>query len=241
MATPITELGRRERTHRWPQILPGGKTVVFTSSTSAVGGFDDAVIEAVSLADGRRKTLLKGGTFGRYLPTSKGSGHLIYVSRGTLFAVPFDPAALEVRGPAVPVLEQVSYSSDTGAAKLDVSPSGTLVYENGESYSGLVTLQWLEEGGKTRPLLAKPRKYGRPSFSPDGRRLALEILDGSNRDIWVQDLERDTATRLDRVPGSGGPVLDARRWRRPVATAPADKGNRMALVLRARRKTSGVL
>jgi serine/threonine protein kinase/Tol biopolymer transport system component len=206
MATPITELGRRERTHRWPQILPGGKTVVFTSSTSAVGGFDDAVIEAVSLADGRRKSLLKGGTFGRYLPTSKGSGHLIYVSRGTLFAVPFDPAALEVRGPAVPVLEQVSYSSDTGAAKLDVSPSGTLVYENGESYSGLVTLQWLEEGGKTRPLLAKPRKYGRPSFSPDGRRLALEILDGSNRDIWVQDLERDTATRVTFGGNAVGPM-----------------------------------
>jgi serine/threonine-protein kinase len=180
--------------------------VVFTSNTSAVGGFDDAVIEAVSLADGHRKTLLKGGTFGRYLPTSKVSGDLIYESRGTLFAVPFDPAALEVRGPAVPILEQVSYSSNTGTAKLDASPSGTLVYENGESDAGLVTLQWLEEGGKTRPLLAKPRNYGRPSFSPDGRRLALEILDGSNRDIWVQDLERDTATRLTFGGNAVGPM-----------------------------------
>jgi len=195
---PLTELdrARREATHRWPQILPGGKTVIFTSNTSTGGGFDDGVIEAVSLADGRRKTLRQGGTFGRYLPASKGSGHLIYVNRGTLFAVPFDPAALEVRGPAVAILEQVAYSALNGAAKLDASPSGTLVYENGGSDAGLVTLQSLEESGKTRPLLARPGNYGRPSFSPDGRRLALEILDGSNSDIWVQDLERDTATRL---------------------------------------------
>ena len=40
----------------------------------------------MSLTDRRRKTLQRGGTFGRYLP----SGHLAYVNRGTLFAVPFD-------------------------------------------------------------------------------------------------------------------------------------------------------
>jgi len=197
-ATPLTQLddSRRERTHRWPQILPGGKTVIFTSNTTTAGAFDDAVIESVSLTNGRRKTLRQGGTFGRYLQTSKGSGHLVYMNRGALFAVSFDPAALEVLGPAVPILEQVAYSALNGPAKLDVSPSGTLVYENGGSDSGLVTLQWLEQGGKTRPLLAKPGNYGRPSLSPDGQRLALEIQDGSNRNIWVQDLARDTATRL---------------------------------------------
>jgi serine/threonine protein kinase/Tol biopolymer transport system component len=197
-AMPLTEVdrGRRESTHRWPQILPGGKAVVFTSHTAPIGLFDDAVIQAVSLTDGRRKTLRQGATFGRYFPTTTGVGHLVYVNRGTLFAVPFDPAALEARGPAVPILEQVAYSALNGPAKLDASLSGTLVYENGGSDAGLVTLQWLEEGGKTRPLLAKPGNYGRPSVSPDGRRVALEIVDGSNQDIWVQDLERDTATRL---------------------------------------------
>jgi serine/threonine-protein kinase len=197
-AAPLTELDRerRERTHRWPQILPGGKTVVFTSHTSVIGGYDGAAIEAVSLVDGSRKTLVKGATFGRYLRASSGSGYLLYVDRGTLFAVPFDPATLEVRGSAVPVLEQVAYSPGNGSAKLDVSQSGTLLYENGAYSSSLVTVQWLEEGGKTRPLLAKPGNYARPSISPDGRRVALEINDGSNRDIWVQDLERDTVTRL---------------------------------------------
>ena len=208
-AVPLTKLdaGRLERTHRWPQILPGGRAVLFTSNTNSVGGFDDAAIEAVSLVDSRRKTLVKGGTSGRYLAASRGSGYLIYVNRGTLFAVPLDPIALEVRGPAVPILEQVTYNSGVGAAKLDTSQSGALIYENGESSGGLVTLQWLEESGKTQPIIAKPGNYGRPSLSPDGRRLALEVLDGSNSDIWVQDLERDTMTRLT-FDGKGnlGPV-----------------------------------
>jgi serine/threonine-protein kinase len=68
-AAPLTKLDaeRGERTHRYPQILPGGRAVVFTSNTNSVGGFDNAAIEAVSLVDGRRKTLVKGGAFGRFI------------------------------------------------------------------------------------------------------------------------------------------------------------------------------
>ena len=104
--TPVTDLQSGEVTHRWPQILPGGKAVLFTAST-ATGAFDGANIEVMSLADHRRKTLVRGGTFGRYLP----SGHLVYVNRGTLFAVPFDLDRLEVRGTPAPVLDQVGYNA----------------------------------------------------------------------------------------------------------------------------------
>ena len=195
---PLTRLddAKRERTHRWPQTLPGGKTVLFTAHNRSVGGFGEATIDAVSLTDGRRKTLIRGGSFARYLPTSKNSGHLVYLNKTTLFAVPFDPATLELRGAAVPILEPVAYSAPTRGAKLDVSQSGTLLYENGDASGGLVTLQWLEENGKSRPLLAKPGNYARPSFPPDGRRLAVEMNDGANPEIWIQDLQRDSMMRL---------------------------------------------
>jgi serine/threonine-protein kinase len=62
--TPVTDLQNGEATHRWPQILPGGKAVLFTAHT-VLGGFDAANIEVMSLADHRRKTLVRGGTFGR--------------------------------------------------------------------------------------------------------------------------------------------------------------------------------
>jgi hypothetical protein len=107
--TPLTELAPGEIAHRWPQILPGGKAVIFTAYPS-ITGVEGATIQALSLRDGRRKTLLRGGTFGRYLS----SGHLAYIDRGTLFAVPFDADHLEVHGKPKPVLPEVEYSTAWG-------------------------------------------------------------------------------------------------------------------------------
>src|SRR5262249_38898721 len=104
---PVTELETLtgENSHRWPQILPGGNAVVFTSS--AASSSETANIEVMAFGDRRSRTLVQGGTFGRYLP----SGHLTYVNRGTLFAVPFDVARLEVHGTPAPVLDQIDYNS----------------------------------------------------------------------------------------------------------------------------------
>ena len=199
--TPVTELQSGEQTHRWPQILPGGKAVLFTTSTSGTG-FDGANIEVISLADHRRNTLVRGGTFGRYLP----SGHLIYLNRGTLFAVPFDLDRLEVRGTPSPVLDRVDYSVLTGSAQFDFSQSGTLIYRSGETGGGLLTVQWLDTAGKTQTLLAKPGAYGRPGLSPDGQRLALEVTEESGTDIWSYDWKRDTMTRLTFTGTAFNPV-----------------------------------
>ena len=206
--TAVTQLAQGEATHRWPQILPGGKAVLFTSHTST-NGFDGANIEVVSLsgdgADHRRKILQRGGTFGRYLPGSNGTGHLVYINKGTLFAVPFDPGKLEVRGTPSPVLEEVASSTSNGSAQFEFSRNGTLVYRSGGG-SGLLTVAWLDGAGKTQPLLAKPGAYGRPSLSPDGQRLALEITDASGPDVWVYDWQRDILTRLTFGGLSTSPV-----------------------------------
>ncbi len=194
---PVTQLAQGEVTHRWPQILPGGKAVLFTSNIGAA--FDGANIEVMFLADHQRRTLQRGGTFGRYLPGSNGTGHLVYINKGTLFAVPFDAEKLEVRGTPSPVLQEVAYSTLSGSAQFDFSRNGTLVYRSGGATEGnLVIVQWLDAAGKTQPLLAKPGGYQRPRVSPDGQRLALD--DGS--DIWVYEARRDTMTRLTFGGGS---------------------------------------
>ena len=192
--TPVTDLQSGEVSHRWPQILPGGKAVSFTANT-AVGAFDAANIEVMSLADHRRKTLVRGGTFGRYLP----SGHLVYVNRGTLFAVPFDVDRLEVHGTPAPVLDQVGYNVVNGSAQLDFSKSGTLIYRSGGSGGGLLTVAWLDGAGKAQPLLKNPGSYNRLKISPDGSRLALDIAG----DVWTYDWQRDIMTRLTFNGGNG--------------------------------------
>jgi serine/threonine-protein kinase len=183
---------RGEITHRWPQILPGGKAVLFTAHTRAIGGYDEASIEVMSLGDGHRKTLMRGGTYGRYVP----SGHLLYVNRGSLFAVPFDLGALEVRGAPAVVLNQIAYSRRDGDAEFEASQTGTLVYRSGGTRGGLVTVHWLESDGKTQALLPKPGDYARPRLSPDGRWLAMEVGDGLTQDIWVYDVERGAMNRI---------------------------------------------
>jgi len=189
---PVTELAVGEFfLPRWPQILPGGKTVLFTAAPG-LNAYDSANIEVMSFADHKRKTLVRGGTFGRYLP----SGHLVYVNGGTLFAVPFDLDRLEVHGTPVPVLERVAYSFQSGFAQLDFSRTGTLVYRAGGALGGRVTVQWMDSTGETQPLLAKPGFYLRPRLSPDGARLAMDMRVGANQDIWVYDWKRSGMMRL---------------------------------------------
>jgi len=202
--TAVTELEGEERTHRWPQILPGGKAVLFTTENVTVG-FDDARIDAVTLADHRRKNLLRGGTYGRYVAAPGGRGYLTYVSRGTLFAVRFDPEKLETSGSPTPVLQQVSYSSMFGSAKLSFSRTGTLMYRSREIDASRVVIQWLGADGKSQPLLDKPGLFVNPQFSPDGDRLAVANEDAKSG-IWIYDIRRDTLSPLTGERNGTHPV-----------------------------------
>jgi DNA-binding winged helix-turn-helix (wHTH) protein/Tol biopolymer transport system component len=183
----LTELAPGEIAHRWPQILPGSRAVLFSAYTSMTG-LDGATIEVQSLQDGVRKTLVRGGTWGRYLP----SGHFVYIHNGTLFAIPFDPEGWEVHGTPTPVLEDIAYSAAWGGAQIDFSRTGALVYRSSKTGEGLVTVQWLDDSGSTRTIIPVPGNYLSPTLSPDGGRVAL-ISEG---DIWVYELGRGSMTRL---------------------------------------------
>ena len=91
-----------------PQVLPGGEWLLFTLATAATAdGWDKAQIVVQSLKSSERKTLVSGGSDGRYLPT----GHLVYALGGVLFAVPFDLPRLAVTGGPVPIVEGVKRSA----------------------------------------------------------------------------------------------------------------------------------
>ena len=144
------------------------------------------------MASGQRKTLQRGGFYPRYLP----SGHMVYVHEGTLFAVPFDLKRLEVTGQPAPILEGVVTTPNNGAAQFSFSETGNLVYVAGRGGFQNVSIYWMDREGKFTPLRETPGNYTNPAFSPDGKRLALEINDGKRRDIWVYEWERDALTRL---------------------------------------------
>jgi serine/threonine protein kinase len=189
---PLT-LGKQvgEVTQRWPQVLSGGKAVLFTSNTHLTN-YEDAEIVVYSLTSGQRKTVQHGGFYARYLP----SGHVVYMHEGTLFAVPFDLKRLEVTGQPAPILEGVLANPASGAAQFAFSDTGNFVYVSGGAGNQKLSIYWMDHEGKFAPLRETPGDYRSPAFSPDGKHLALEIFDGKRSDIWVYEWERDTITRL---------------------------------------------
>ena len=180
-----------ELMQRWPQVLPGSKAVLY-SSLGASGTWETGEVVVRALPDGPRKVLQPGGYFARYAR----SGHILYSHEGTLFAAPFNLERLELTGPSVPAIESLLSSNNSGAAQFALSDSGTAAYVSGATATNAAPIVWLDQSGKTLPLRGTQADWSSPSFSPDGTRLAMDISDGTQADIWVYDWARDTLSRL---------------------------------------------
>ena len=182
-----------EADHVWPEFLPGGQSVLFTI-TPARGGIENAQIAVLDLKAGTYKTLLRGGSHAHYVPT----GHLVYGAGGTLRAVRFNLARLEVIGTPVTVLDQV-VMTPAGAVDMVIAANGTMVYVSGGMGGAAGSLVWVDRAGHEEPLSAPVRTYTFPRISPDGTRIAVDIRD-QERDIWIWNLARQTLTRLTFDP-----------------------------------------
>jgi serine/threonine protein kinase/Tol biopolymer transport system component len=190
---PLTTLdaSRREVTHRWPQVLPGSQVVLFTAHTFT-GRYDDASIEAVEVKSGERKTLYRGGYFGRYLP----SGHLVFARRNTLFAAPMDLARLELTGPAVPVLDSIVGEPDLGHLEFTCSTAGDALALTGQRQAPKAVPAWRDQAGGSTPLPMPAGEYADPRASPDGQRVALTVQEGPTRQVVVYERGRENPFRL---------------------------------------------
>jgi hypothetical protein len=189
--------------------------LLFTEHASTTN-FDTANLVVAPLPGGDPKVVVRGGYYGRYVagglasPKRSEGGHLIYMNQGTLFAVRFDLDRLETVGPAVPAIEGIAASPAVyGTAQVALSSDGTIVYVPGVLASAATPIDWLTRDGKTSPIRMEKADWGNPRVSPDGRKLAMDISDGKQHDIWVHDFERNTLTQL---------TFDAASDRNPVWT-----------------------
>jgi eukaryotic-like serine/threonine-protein kinase len=185
---------------RCPQILPGAEWVLYASALSG-----EQKIAVRSLKSGERKELFEGYA-ARYLPT----GHIVYESGNSLFAVRFDINSLKVIGGPVPVVEGV-LRFGTGAAYA-ISDSGTLIYIPGTMGAAPQrTLIWLDRKGKEIPIVVAPDNYRQPRISPDGTKVALGIASSNKKGIWILNLLRETMTPLIERGGFYVWSLDGKR------------------------------
>ena len=192
-----------EISHRFPQVLPDGKTLIFTVKQSNISSFNEAFICAQRIGTPERKTLIRGGTYAQYLPT----GHLMYARGKSLFVVPLDAGKLEVKGPPVAMLDGGMLNEFSGSANFGCSTTGIFVYALAESaiYNRFV-ISWMDRKGKIFPLIETPRSYAGGALSPDGQKLAV-VIEAANDDIWIYNLRGGALTRLTFEGGNhGSPV-----------------------------------
>jgi WD40-like Beta Propeller Repeat len=181
---------RGEADHVWPELLPGGDSVLFT--IQALGeGPDASRVALLDLQTKAQTILVTGGSHARYVSQSS---HLVYAASGTLRAVPFDPVRRLVSGASVPVISRLS-TTPIGAGEFALATAGTLIYVDPGSQETGRALAWVDRNGKEELLPAPSRLYVQPRISPDGKKVALYIGD-EERDIWIWELERANLIRL---------------------------------------------
>jgi len=176
--------------HRWPRILPSRRMIAFAIVTIGTNVGELAIL---SLETGDVKRLGVVGTAPRYVET----GHLVYgFEDGSIRAVAFDLARLEVTSTPVPVIEDV-YVANSGYASFDVSDVGRVVYLAGSGREQASRrLVWVHRDGRETVVDAPVGGYYSPQLSPDGARVAVDRVDDGSSDIWILDLARGTDMKL---------------------------------------------
>jgi Tol biopolymer transport system component len=201
----VTSVAKGERSHRWPQVLPDGRTVIFTvGNADSPGDYDGSNIEAQRLDTGERRTILKGARMARY----SSIGYLLFQRGQTLLAVKFDPKRLETEGQPFTVQEGVGGDPSSGACYFSVSDNGVVVVAPEASIPATRLLVLVDRTGHETVLNAPPASFFHPRFSPDGKRLAFAIGTGSasDDDIYTIELATQRMQRLTFGQGHGFPL-----------------------------------
>jgi len=177
---PLTTPADGEGDHLWPEILPGGRAVLFTIVPG--GSVAEAVIAVLDLDTRAYRVVIRGGSHAKYVET----GHVVYGASGTLRAVAFDLGTLEARGTSRLVVDGVRTEAN-GAAHFGISRNGSLVYiAETTAANPRGRLVWVSRDGREEPSpiardLEAPRDV---RLSPDGQRVAVVV----GGDVWVHDV-----------------------------------------------------
>jgi serine/threonine-protein kinase len=170
----------------WFDLLPGGSVAVGQQRVDV-----EEHIVAVDLATEEVKVLFPG------LSPRFVRDHLVYgVDDEALWAVRFDPEALEVTGAPIRIADGVDVRPNDRA--LYAVTDDVLVYAPAAS-GGSVPV-WIDRQGNREPLGLEAAGYSSPKISPDGRRVALGVNEQGNRDILVYDLDSGVSTRVSFEP-----------------------------------------
>ena len=120
-----------------------------------------------------------------------------------LFAQGFDTGTLKTTGEPIRVGNNVGYfQSSFGYAAVTESANGALVY--GPTVAPTTSLRWFDRKGTALGPAAATGIYTGPRLSPDQKTVVMSVREQGSwtGDIWVLDLERNSASRTTFHPSN---------------------------------------
>jgi Tol biopolymer transport system component len=179
----------RTVSHRYPNFLPGGKTVLFYANDTEEKG--DGSVIALDLATQKERLVLRAPSAAYFILP----GYLAFVRQKNVMVQRFDPKSLRLSGEAVPIAENVVCNQNRGTGEFTFAGTSLFLYQTEETpqQSHLV---WFDIDGKKLSSVGEPAAFDGLAIAPDGRRVAAAIdgLDGFQ--IWMIDLVSGVRTRF---------------------------------------------
>ncbi len=183
----------KESGAEWPVLLPGGKGLLFRTRRPNQPVADFQIV-AMPLPKGEPHPLMRG-VYARYSPT----GHLLVVTAdGKLVAAPFDLKKLALTGPPMGLLEGIGVEVGGFSTNVALSDNGTLVYTTGSAVRSRQPI-WVTRQGVATPVDSTWEPQGSIaaiSLAPDGRSLAVDVIQNGVNVIWIKRIPTGPYSRL---------------------------------------------
>ena len=200
--SPLTILGtsRGESSHRWPQVLPGGRFLYWVQSKKP----DVQGIYAASLAKPADSVkLVSGSSNALYAPAVMAGATCCGCAAGPWSRRSLDLATLKlVDEPPHRIADPVTSVGVTGQMNVSASTSGLLLYS---AFNTLGQFTWIDRTDpEKRPLvtIGEPGEYGGFRLSPDRSRIAAMRDRPGGTDIWLLEVERGVVNPFTSPPDS---------------------------------------
>ena len=181
-----------EDSHRWPVFLPDGTHYLYMAANFSGQKGVDAIFVS-SLESNEKHFVVQAPANAAYAAP----GYLLFYRDRNLLAQRFDLKRLALTGEPTTILTGIEDLLPVKRAVFAVSDNGLLVAQTG---SGVILSQlvWTDRKGKEVGVVSKPDVYGNVSIAPNGRSVAANKTnqESQNTDIWIYDLQRDSARRL---------------------------------------------
>jgi Tol biopolymer transport system component len=192
----VADHDARESAMWYPEPLPGDRGLLL--SVTWKSDYPARFLAVYSFADDEVRPVIRDAMYGRYAPT----GHLVFAMDGGLYAMAFDVDTLNASGDWVEVSEPGMVVDDRNPFEWAFAQDGTLVYAP-MSQEQLTTkhLVFLDRGGNEEPIDLPLGSYiSEPRLSPDGRRVAVGVVDerayNGHANIWIHNLETGGTRRF---------------------------------------------